>query len=234
MNNKIVSLIGVIVVAVLAVIGWQLWHTSQPQSTVSDEPSVVVTAPSGDSSSTSSVPQEGESMSSSPVLVVYFSRAGENYNVGEVDVGNTALLAQAIIDHTGADSFQIVPVTAYPQDYQSTIELATTERETQARPAYQGEIDISPYQTIFLGYPIWWGDMPMIVYHFIENHDWQGKTVIPFNTHEGSGNSGTYNTLQTKMTGSRLLGDGFNLSGTIARTDAGRQQLLDWLDGLEY
>lgn len=171
---------------------------------------------------------------SDKILVVYFSRADENYNVGNVEVGNTELLAKEIVTKTGADEFKIVPEVAYPANYQEAIEQATKERNEQARPEYKGDVDISSYDTIFFGYPIWWGDMPMIVYNFIEKHDWNGKTVIPFNTHEGSGNSGTYETLNDKMSGATLKGDGFNMSGSTARTDDGIKKLDNWLESLGY
>ncbi len=167
-------------------------------------------------------------------LVVYFSRADENYSVGNVGVGNTELLAKEIIAKTGADEFMIVPEVAYPVNYRETIDRATKERNGQDRPEYKGDVDTSGYDTIFLGYPIWWDDMPMIVYHFIEKHDWNGKTVIPFNTHEGSGNSGTYDILKDKLTGATLMGDGFNMSGSIARTDDGIEKLDNWLESLGY
>ncbi len=76
--------------------------------------------------------------------------------------------------------------------------------------------------------------MPMIVYNFVEKHDWNGKTVIPFNTHEGSGNAGTYDILKSKMAGATLKGDGFNMSGSTARTDDGIKNLDNWLSGLGF
>ena len=161
-------------------------------------------------------------------LVVYFSRADENYAVGPVETGNTELLAKEIIKQTGADEFKIEPVNPYPADYQATVDLATKERNEQARPDYQGDVDLTPYDTIYLGYPIWWGDLPMIVYHFLEDHDFTGKILIPFNTHEGSGNAGTYEILQN-VTAAKLQGDGFNLSGTVARTEEGIAKLNEWL-----
>jgi flavodoxin len=167
-------------------------------------------------------------------LVVYFSRADENYNVGSVEVGNTELLAKEIIARTGADEFKIVPVEAYPEEYQEAIASATEERNTNARPEYVGDVDLGKYDIIFLGYPIWWGDMPMIVYNFVEKHDWNGKTVIPFNTHEGSGNSGTYEALQAVANGATLKGDGFNMTGTEARTDGGIAKLDSWLNELGF
>ena len=167
-------------------------------------------------------------------LVVYFSHAGENYNVGTVEVGNTELLAKEIIKKTSADEFKIEPMIPYPTSYQEAIDIATKEIENNFRPEYKGDIDITNYDTIFLGFPIWWGDLPMIVYNFIEKHDWSGKIVIPFNTHEGSGNSGTYETLKSKMSGATLKGDGFNMSGKIARTDDGVKKINEFLINLGF
>ena len=171
-------------------------------------------------------------MSNGKPLVVYFSRADENYSVGTVVVRNTELLAKEIAAKTGADEFKIEPKDKYPAIYQEAIERATEERKAGARPEYVGDVDIAGYDTIFLGYPIWWGDLPMAVYSFIEKHDWSGKTVIPFNTHEGSGNAGTYDILKSKMTGATLKGDGFNMSGSTARIDDGIRRLDDWLSEL--
>lgn len=165
-------------------------------------------------------------------IVIYFSHAGENYSTGVVEVGNTELLAKEIIKKTGADEFKIEPVNKYPTDYQECVEAATEELNDQARPEYVGDVDIADYGTVYLGYPIWWGDLPMIVYNFIEKHDWAGKTVIPFNTHEGSGNSGTYAKLQSAMAGATLKGDGFNMTGKTARSEEGIKQLDDFLDSL--
>ena len=171
-------------------------------------------------------------MNNKKPLVVYFSRADENYNVGTLEVGNTELLAKEIIAKTGADEFKIEPKNQYPKNYQETIDLATKEQSTNARPEYLNDIDIKDYDTIFLGYPIWWEDLPMIVYSFIEKHNWNGKTVIPFNTHEGSGNANTYEILKAKLQGATLKGDGSNMSGSIARTDEGIQKLDTWLEKL--
>ena len=123
-------------------------------------------------------------------LVTYFSHAGENYNVGVIEEGNTAKLAKVIAEQTGADLFEIVPVVDYPQSYDECLEVATAEQREGARPEYVGDVENwDQYDTIFIGYPIWWGEIPNIVYTFMENHDFAGKTVIPFNTHEGSGQS---------------------------------------------
>ena len=166
-------------------------------------------------------------------IVVYFSRGDEEYNVGEVHPGNTELLAKEIIAKINADEFKIVPEKPYPTSYMDCVNLATEELKNQVRPTYEGEVDLTDYDTIFLGYPIWWGDLPMVVYTFLENHDLTGKTIIPFNTHEGSGNSGTYKGLQEKFKGATFKGDGFNMSGSTARTDNGIKQLDTWLETLD-
>lgn len=124
-------------------------------------------------------------------LVVYFSHTGENYSVGNISEGNTAIIAKMIAEKTGSDTFEILPEKEYPKDYKSCTDVAKDEQKENARPAYKGDVDTSAYDTIYIGYPIWWGDMPMLVYTFLEKHDLNGKTIIPFCTHEGSGVSGT-------------------------------------------
>jgi len=124
-------------------------------------------------------------------LVVYFSRTDENYSVGNISEGNTAIIAKMIAEKTGSDTFEILPEKEYPKVYKSCTEVAKDEQKKNARPAYKGDMDTSAYDTVYIGYPIWWGDMPMVVYTFLEKHDLNGKTVVPFCTHEGSGVSGT-------------------------------------------
>ena len=125
------------------------------------------------------------------VLVVFFSHTGENYAVGNIEKGNTHIVAEIIAGATDGTLFEIVPEKEYPKSYNSCVEVAKREKEAGARPAVKGDIAIEDYDMIFLGYPNWWGDMPMPVYTFLEKHDWNGKTIVPFCTHEGSGLSGT-------------------------------------------
>ena len=124
-------------------------------------------------------------------LVVYFSHTGENYAVGNITEGNTAIVAKMIAAKTGSDTFEIIPEKDYPASYKACTDVAKAEQKQNARPAYKGDVDTSGYDTIYLGYPIWWGDLPMVVYTFLEKHDLGGKTILPFCTHEGSGVSGT-------------------------------------------
>ena len=169
------------------------------------------------------------------VLIVYFSKTGENYNVGNVDVGNTAMMASYIKEYLNADSFEIVPVNKYPDNYKESTELAMKEKNENARPKIKNKLaNLEDYDTVFIGYPIWWGDLPMIVYTFIENYDLSGKTIIPFNTHEGSGNAGTYNTLKNKLTNANVNTNGLAVEGSVARTDEGKTKTISWLKELGY
>ena len=171
----------------------------------------------------------------SDTLIVYFSRTGENYNVGNVEVGNTAMLASYIKEYLKCDSFEIVPMDKYPENYDECTELASKEKEDNARPKIDGKIDnFDSYKTVFIGYPIWWGDLPTIMYTFLEEYDLDGKTVIPFNTHEGSGNAGTYDTIKEKLPSANVNTQGLALDGKTARSEDGKQQTIDWLKQLGY
>ena len=171
----------------------------------------------------------------SKILVVYFSRTGENYNVGNVEVGNTAMVASYIKDYLKADSFEIIPVNKYPDKYQECLDQATKKKNENARPEIQNKItNFDQYDTIFVGYPIWWGDLPMIMHTFFESYDFNGKKVIPFNTHEGSGDAGTYSTVQKDLPKANVTTDGLALDGKTARSDDGKQKTIDWLKGLGY
>ena len=169
----------------------------------------------------------------SKILVVYFSRTGDNYNVGNVEVGNTAMVASYIKEYLKADSFEIVPVEKYPDSYDECTKKASQEQKDNARPKIQNKIaDFDKYDTIFVGYPIWWGDLPMIMYSFFEDYKFDGKDVIPFNTHEGSGDAGTYDKIQSKLPSAKVNNKGLALDGKTARSDDGKQQTVQWLKGL--
>lgn len=176
-----------------------------------------------------------DSNSDEKVLVVYFSKAGENYNVGTVSVGNTAMMASYIKEYLNADSFEIEPIEKYPDDYSEAIKKAQEEQNADARPGIKNKINnFDDYDTIFIGYPIWYGDMPQIVYTFLESYDFSGKKVIPFNTHEGSGASGTYSTIKSKLSSASVFTNGLAIQGKVARTDDGKEQTINWLKELGY
>ena len=169
----------------------------------------------------------------SKILVAVFSRADENYSVGVIEKGNTMILAEMIAEQTGAALFEIRTMKPYPKNYNECTDVAKKEQTAKARPALAEDKDISGYDTVFLGYPNWWGDMPMAVYTFIEAHDWNGKTVIPFCTHEGSGLSGTESTLRRVLNGAKVQ-KGLAVRGSTAQNsrDAAHKSIASWLKGL--
>ena len=168
--------------------------------------------------------------SKSKSLVVYFSRADENYGVGNITEGNTAILAKMIAQKTGSDIFEIVPEKAYPKSYNECTTVAKEEQRKKARPAYKGEIDTSAYDTIYIGYPIWWGDLPMVVYTFLEAHDLSGKIIVPFCTHEGSGLSGTDNNIK-KLYKNVTMKKALAMTGRTAQNNRkeAEKQVDEWL-----
>jgi Flavodoxins len=124
-------------------------------------------------------------------LIAFYSRKGNNYVAGSIvnlSVGNTEVAARTLQNHAGGDLFRIDTVKSYPADYNRTTEIAQQELREGARPELAGKLpDMADYDVIFLGYPNWWGTMPMAVYTFLESFDFAGKTIVPFCTHEGSG-----------------------------------------------
>lgn len=125
------------------------------------------------------------------ILITFSSLAGETYVNGRIEnrpVGNTEVIARKLQDKIGGDIFHIETVTPYPHDHYEIIDKAKEELHTNDRPEIKGSVeDMDSYETIILGYPNWWGTMPMAVKTFLEGYDFGGKTIIPYCTHEGSG-----------------------------------------------
>ncbi len=168
-------------------------------------------------------------------LVVYYSRADENSGVGHIEKGNTKILAEFIAKATGADMFEIVPAKPYPKQYKAATEVAKKEKEENARPEIVGTMpDVSKYDVIFFGYPIWWHDLPMVCYTFFDKVKLEGKTVAPFCTHEGSGLSDTDRFI-AKTTGATVT-EAFEMYGTKAQNwkDEAKQETLAWLKKIGY
>ena len=169
------------------------------------------------------------------ILIAYFSRTGENYSVGFIDKGNTNIIAEMIAEETGGELFEIQRKTPYSNNYEEVKDEAQREKNDNARPELLEYKNVSEYDIIFIGYPIWHGDMPMPLYTFIEDNDWAGKTVFPFCTHEGSGLSGTMSTIRTKCAGATVL-EGLAVRGATAQNQQSqaRQSVINWLNGLNY
>lgn len=174
-------------------------------------------------------------MNDKKVLVAYFSRADENYNVGTITKGNTQILAEMIGEETKAATFHIETVKPYPANYMQCIDVAKKEKYDNARPEINGDVKVEEYDVIFIGMPNWWGEMPMAVYTFVEKHNWQGKTIIPFATHEGSGMGGMDKHLAKACKGSTML-DGIAIQGSVAQNQQAetKKKITSWLKTLKF
>lgn len=167
----------------------------------------------------------------SRTLVAFFSRADENYSVGVIEKGNTQIVAEMIGEITGGTLFHIETAKPYPKVYSECTDVARREQAEKARPALKGVLpNIDDYDVIYLGYPIWWGDLPMAVYTFIEAAKWQGKTVIPFCTHEGSGSAGTDRTLGRMCNGATVK-KVLAIRGSVAQNSRAqaRREIEAWI-----
>lgn len=170
-------------------------------------------------------------MTNKKVLVTYFSRTGEQYSVGTITQGNTALLAEIIAKNMKADLFEIkVKNDSYPTTYNELIAVAKKEKQLQTRPELAQTVsNFTDYDIVFIGYPNWWGEMPMAIYTFLESLPWDNKIVVPFCTHEGSGFAGTDSKIRT-VTGATLL-SGFAAYGHEVQNMPQKieQEVLNWL-----
>lgn len=183
-----------------------------------------------------SVSSAESSASARRILVAYFSQAGEQYNVGVVEKGNTQIVAEMIAEETGADLFHIERKESYPEKLNELLPVAQDEQKSSARPELSADVEgWDQYDTVFLGYPIWWGDMPMPVYTFLESHDFSGKTIIPFDTNGGSGLANTVDAIARACPGVAVQ-DGLAVTGTDAQNnqDKTKEEVQDFLKGLEY
>ena len=178
---------------------------------------------------------DGEGTAKGKMLVVYFSRADENWQVGYVERGNTAIMVDYIKDLADVDVFEIVPEVAYPAAYNECIAYVNNiEIPQNLRPAYKNDITniAADYETIFIGGPIWWGRPPMIFRTFFEAHpELDGKTIIPFGTHGGSG-VGSYKTLIQEYYPNATILESLGISGSSIRDAASKTTVENWLKRL--
>lgn len=166
-------------------------------------------------------------------VVVYFSRAGENYwNGGRrtLATGNTKVLAQMLSDRLGCDSIELQPVDPYSSDYDATVQRNVQEEDADARPAIAGGVpDLSRYRTVLLGSPIWNVQPPMIMHTLLDGVDWTGKTLHPFVTYAVSGLGSTIGRYRDAASGARLDGDGLAIRGEEVRDAAATRRAAAWL-----
>lgn len=155
------------------------------------------------------------------VLVVYFS-----------ETGNTQKFAKLISDEVGGDFRRIETVKPYPTG-QELFDYTKNERDEDVRPELKDlEVNVDDYDVVFVGYPIWWYTLPMPIYTFFDKYDFDDKIIVPFNTHEGSGDGGTYSTIKNWEKKAKVL-DGLAIRGGDIKSDQ-TTRIRNWLKGLDF
>ena len=164
-------------------------------------------------------------------IVIFFSHAGDNYAVGDIKVGNTKIVADYITEITGADQFEIVTHKYDGLGYNPLIEIAKEESNSGELPPYEGKApDLSQYDTVFIGGPVWWGTYPQVMFSLFKDINLDGKTVYPFTTHEGSGLASCVDDLKSAFPEADVQ-KGFSIYGHEVRTE--RAKVEKWLKGVE-
>lgn len=227
----------------------QLNSTTVKTPTAAPTPTAAISAtavPTPTVSVTAEPTSTPQPTTESKSLVVYFSMPEttnsdnmtqeEDNSVVVIDgkvLGNTQYVAQVIQENTGADIFRIEPETPYPTDHETLVDMAKKEQDENARPAMKNHVEnMEQYDTIFIGYPNWWGDMPMLLYSFFDEYDLSGKTIIPFNTHGGSGFSNTIRTITELEPNAEVNTNGFSVSRD--NVEEAKPDIVAWLGNLGY
>ncbi len=161
--------------------------------------------------------------------IIYYSRRGQNYCNGVIKnlaQGNTQLAAQFIQRAVGGDLIEVRTKDEYPADYYACIDKAKAELNSNARPELVSTPEnLDKYDTVFLGYPNWWGTMPMAMFSFLEKYDWNGKKIIPFCSNEGSGMGSSERDIAKICKGAQI-GRGLSIHG--AETAQSEKRICDW------
>lgn len=217
MNKKIITVIvAILIIAIIGVLIYMFMGnnndtTNNQSNTVQDNETAE-----NESNENNDTTTDGGN-----ILVLYFSMTG-----------NTEAVANIIHDEVGGDIIKLETKEAYTEDYDDLLDIAREEQSENARPELSTVIEnIDEYDTIFLGYPIWWGDMPMAVYTFLDNYDLSGKTINPFVTSGGSGLSGTPSNIQEEEPNATVT-DGLSISDSNARNS--EDEVVFWLNELGY
>ncbi len=152
-------------------------------------------------------------------LIAYFSWSG-----------NTEQMAQMIRTETGGDLFEIMPATPYTDDYDALLDVAQQEQRDNARPELAAQVENwDSYDVVFVGYPDWWSDAPMLIYSFLESYDWEGKTLVPFCTSGGSGFGRSLDKLPDSAPEATIL-EGLHVSGSSV--EGAGEDVSDWINSL--
>lgn len=163
-------------------------------------------------------------------IVIFFSHAGDNYSVGNIEVGNTKIVADYITELTGAAQYEIVTHKYDGMAYTPLTQLAKEEANKGELPPYEGSApDLSGYDTVFIGGPVWWGTYPQVMFTLFKDINLDGKTVYPFTTHEGSGLANCVSDIKKAFPKANVQ-KGFSMYGHEVRTE--KAKVEKWIKGL--
>lgn len=188
------------------------------------EPPAISSEPSSEAPSISEEPSSSDPPEESVepteeiggTLIAYFSWSG-----------NTEKMAQIIQTETGGDLFKIEPATPYTDDYNTLLDVAQQEQADNARPELALQVENwEEYDVVFVGYPDWWSDAPMLIYSFLEAYDWEGKTLVPFCTSGGSGFGRSLDKLPDSAPGATIV-EGLHVSGSSV--DGASEEIASWI-----
>ena len=231
------------VALILAACGEVQTSRSTPVSTPTPSPSLEATEPT--ESAQVEPESQPEESSQSNILIAYFTLP-ENVNTQGVDaisgasiimrdgvkLGSCEFVAKIVQETIGGDLFQIETVQQYPLEHDPLVDQAADEKAQESRPELAAQLEnLDQYDTIILGYPNWWADLPMPVYAFLEEYDFTGKTIIPFVTHGGSGFSNTVGTISALQPGATVSEDTLSIArGDVVNCE---KNVIDWAKGLD-
>ena len=246
MNNLKKRILSLFLVGILALSLASCGNSSSEKSTQSaSSESAQVSEQENESQTNISETEGGNDSESngSHILIAYFT-AAENSGVDAIAsasyttidgqaVGRIRAVADMIQENVGGDLFSIRTSVVYPTDGGELIDYAAQEQDENARPELTSHIEnLDQYDTIFIGYPKWWADLPMAVYSFFAEYDFTGKTIIPFNVHNGSRFSRTIQTIEELEPEATVIEDGFTVSEQTVAEAA--PDVAEWLAGLGY
>ena len=232
--KRILSIIlAVLLIASLAACG-------NGQKTETTAKSDATTSKADDTATQAEAAQQGAKTSTDKnILILYFSAD----NTKDVDAVSAATpmpngessvkwIADIIHDEVGGDIAPIIPSKDYPLEYNALADAAKTEVDNNERPAFEPlSVDPTKYKTVFIGYPIWWYTLPIVLETFFDTYDLTGVTIVPFNTHAGSRDGNTYNMIREREPNANVI-DGIAIAGSDAGSDSAKTQVVEWVKKL--
>ena len=223
MSKKIVALIVILLIIVVGVAAAVLLqgNSNNENQNVGNRNLVAETENTQNNETINNVDTEENETQNGKTLILYFSQSG-----------NTQTVANFIHKAVGGDIVRLETVKTYSSNYNDLLDEAQEEQRNNARPELKTKIEnIEEYDTIFLGYPNWWGDMPMPVYTFLEEYDLSGKTIAPFVTSGGSGFSNTISTIKENEPNANVV-EGLSISGSSAGNS--QDEVEEWTNSLGF